>query len=47
MRKDGPSEEALKRAYEAMKPELIRIARERRLKREAAEKDGEKETSTT
>lgn len=35
MTRKRPSEEALKNAYEAMKPCLIRIAKEIRAKREA------------
>jgi hypothetical protein len=32
MKKDGPSEEALKKFYEAVLPALIRIAKEEKLK---------------
>lgn len=33
MKKDGPSEEALKAFYKVIEPALIRIAKEERLKR--------------
>lgn len=36
MRKDGPSEEAMRKFYEAIKPALIRIAKENREKKEAS-----------